>query len=106
MRQSGTSGDELLVGAALAKSTNGSDVVMAGRTEGDWASSNAGGFDFCAAVLDADGNELWLWQVSPIEVSITTQQRKEQVDGGKITPPARPHPPHHTRCTGKWNSTT
>lgn len=64
-RQSGTPEDELLVGAAPANSAvSGSDVVLAGRTEGDWAASNAGGTDFCVVKLDADGNELWVWQVT------------------------------------------
>ncbi|CAM9731332.1 unnamed protein product [Ectocarpus fasciculatus] len=60
--QSGTSDDELLVGIASANSPSGSEVVLVGRTEGSWAASNAGGYDFCAAKLDADGNELWSWQ--------------------------------------------
>ncbi|CAM9534982.1 unnamed protein product [Ectocarpus sp. 12 AP-2014] len=60
--QSGTSDDELLVGITSANSASGSEVVLVGRTEGSWAASNAGGYDFCAAKLDADGNELWSWQ--------------------------------------------
>ncbi|CAN0335703.1 unnamed protein product, partial [Ectocarpus sp. 8 AP-2014] len=60
--QSGTSDDEVLVGITSANSASGSEVVLVGRTEGSWAASNAGGYDFCAAKLDADGNELWSWQ--------------------------------------------
>lgn len=42
---------------------NGS-VVMAGYTSGDWDGEvHAGGDDFAAVKLDADGNEVWRWQV-------------------------------------------
>lgn len=30
---------------------------------GDWAGSNLGEDDFVAAKLDADGIEIWRWQV-------------------------------------------
>lgn len=63
-RKSGTSDDELLVGIASANTASGGEVVLVGRTEGSWAASNVGGYDFCAAKLDADGNELWSWQVT------------------------------------------
>lgn len=43
----------------------GSDgfIYIAGYTLGDWAGTNAGDEDFAAAKLDADGNEIWRWQV-------------------------------------------
>lgn len=38
-------------------------VFLAGATYGDWGSVNAGGRDFAATKLNADGIELWRWQV-------------------------------------------
>lgn len=51
-----------MVGAVV--DAGGSSVVLAGRTEGDWATANAGGSDFAAVKLRADdGSELWRFQV-------------------------------------------
>eukprot|EP00752_Nemacystus_decipiens_P013341 g11811.t1 len=41
---------------------NGS-YVLAGRTEGSWDGTNAGGSDVAAVELDPEGNELWRFQV-------------------------------------------
>lgn len=50
------------MGAAV--DVDGSSVVLAGRTAGDWAAVNAGGSDFAAVKLSADdGSELWRFQV-------------------------------------------
>lgn len=38
-------------------------VVMVGYTLGDWDGTSAGGADFAAAKLDAEGKEVWRWQV-------------------------------------------
>lgn len=45
-------------------------VVLAGYTGGDWASPNAGGNDFAAVKLDADGMLLWQWQVRQTKFDI------------------------------------
>lgn len=39
-------------------------VVLAGHTEGEWSTTSAGYFDFAAVKVDADGEEVWRWQVS------------------------------------------
>lgn len=38
-------------------------MVISGQTGGDWEVTNAGGPDFVAIKFDADGEELWRWQV-------------------------------------------
>lgn len=61
LRQDGTTGNDKLYGAA-----SGSDgsTVLGGVTEGAWTGAHAGGLeDFCAVKLDADGGEVWRWQV-------------------------------------------
>lgn len=59
--QDGTSAADKLFGAAILDDDS---VVVTGYSEGDWAETNAGGSDFCAARLDANGSEMWRWQVS------------------------------------------
>ena len=39
-------------------------VLLAGYTWGDWNGTNAGGRDFAACQLDANGTEIWRWQVN------------------------------------------
>lgn len=41
----------------------GDSVLLAGRAEGTWNGTSAGGNDFVAVKLSADGTELWRWQV-------------------------------------------
>lgn len=44
--------------------TEDGSFVLAGRAEGVWSGdSSAGGLDFVAVKLDADGQEVWRWQV-------------------------------------------
>ncbi len=57
-----------MVGAV--EDVDGSCVVLAGRTKGEWAAVNAGGSDFaavkiCLSDLDgsASGEEIWRYQV-------------------------------------------
>lgn len=51
-----------MVGAV--EDADGSSVLLAGRTGGDWAVVNAGGSDFAAVKICADdGSELWRFQV-------------------------------------------
>lgn len=40
-------------------------MVLAGYTYGNWSGVNSGGDkgDFAVVMLDADGLELWRWQV-------------------------------------------
>lgn len=47
-------------GIALAE--DGSMIVV-GETDGSWDGANAGGNDFAAFRLDADGEEIWRYQV-------------------------------------------
>lgn len=48
---------------AVAIGEDGS-VVLAGKTSGHWAGEADGmTFDFAAVKLDADGREMWRWQV-------------------------------------------
>lgn len=47
---------------SVSMTENGSSV-LAGSTDGDWGAVNSGGHDFAAVMLDADGIELWRWQV-------------------------------------------
>lgn len=48
--------------AIAAVGTDGS-IVLAGWTSGDWDAANEGDGDFAAVKLDADGVQLWTWQV-------------------------------------------
>jgi len=57
-----------MVGAV--EDLDGSCVVLAGRTGGDWAAVNAGGSDFAAVMIclrdldeSASGEEIWRYQV-------------------------------------------
>lgn len=59
-RQSGVSGSDVVYDVAIG---NDGSVFLAGTTFGDWNDTNAGDSDFAAAKLDADGNEVWRWQV-------------------------------------------
>lgn len=38
-------------------------VFFVGHTEGNWNGTSYGGFDFAGAMISADGDELWRWQV-------------------------------------------
>ena len=38
-------------------------IVLAGYSSGSWSGIAPGGADFTAVKLDADGIELWRWQV-------------------------------------------
>ncbi|CAM9724389.1 unnamed protein product, partial [Sphacelaria rigidula] len=58
--QEGTPETDRILGAAVL---GDGSIVLAGLTRGDWAETNAGGSDFCAARLDSDGIVLWRWQV-------------------------------------------
>lgn len=58
--QDGTPLADKMFGAAILPDDS---VVISGYSEGDWAQTNAGGSDFCAARLGADGTEIWRWQV-------------------------------------------
>ena len=51
---------------AVAIQANGS-IVLAGSTLGDWSGLNAGSDDFAALALDSEGQEIWRWQVIPLE---------------------------------------
>lgn len=42
---------------------NDDSVVLAGYSSGNWSGILVGRADFAAVRLDADGNELWRWQV-------------------------------------------
>ena len=37
---------------------------MVGHTYSDWNGVNAGSLDFAAVKLNANGEDLWVWQVS------------------------------------------
>lgn len=43
-------------------------IILGGYTAGTWSGSNAGGDagedDFAVVALDADGKEMWRWQVT------------------------------------------
>ncbi|CAN0002449.1 unnamed protein product, partial [Sphacelaria rigidula] len=57
--QDGTAAQDYLYAASALE--NGS-VLLVGSTGGKWDGLNAGGSDFAAVTLDADGTELWRWQ--------------------------------------------
>ncbi|CAM9957439.1 unnamed protein product, partial [Laminaria digitata] len=59
-RQSGVPEQDIVIDVAIG---NDGSVFLAGNTYGDWNGANAGLSDFAAAKLDADGNEVWRWQV-------------------------------------------
>lgn len=59
--QDGTSGQESLYASAVR---DDGTIVLGGYTEADWAGSSAGGTDFAMVALDADGEEIWRWQVT------------------------------------------
>lgn len=58
--QSGTEFDEQFVKAATE--TDGS-MVISGYTDGSWATTNNGGWDFVAMSINVDRNILWEYQV-------------------------------------------
>ena len=59
--QDGTADDDY---AKAAVATMNGTFVLAGSTQGDWNSVNAGDRNFAALKLDTDGNVMWKWQVS------------------------------------------
>lgn len=64
-RQDGSDYNDEFFAAAIG---NDGSVVMAGYTEGNWSTTNAGDLgtrDFAAAKIDADGVLIWKWQVIP-----------------------------------------
>ncbi|CAM9112514.1 unnamed protein product [Ectocarpus sp. 4 AP-2014] len=63
--QDGTSGTDNLYGVA-AVGGDGS-FVLTGRTQGDWAETNEGDFDFMAVKFDQDGTEQWRLQAGTPE---------------------------------------
>lgn len=58
--QDGSEGYEVPFGGVVR--SDGS-VFFVGYTDGVWNGSAIGEFDFAGALLSADGNELWRWQV-------------------------------------------
>lgn len=40
------------------------DVFVAGDTNGNWSGVSAGDRDFALCKLDANGTEIWRWQVN------------------------------------------
>lgn len=60
IRQDGTTGSDSIYGVAIG--IDGS-IFLAGETLGDWNVANQGLTDFTVVKLDADGNEIWIWQV-------------------------------------------
>lgn len=58
--QGGTIKDEEIYAVDIA---DDGTVVLAGDCRGDWAATSAGGDDFVAMKLSADGVEQWRWQV-------------------------------------------
>lgn len=58
--QDGTAEDDYL--SAVVPAEDGS-VVACGYTFGSYSGSGAGIYDFVAVKLDADGAEVWSWQV-------------------------------------------
>lgn len=72
--QAGTAEEDSFHDAAVASASSvdaqglereSTTIVLAGVTRGDWsgAGSSGEGSDFAALGLDADGSELWRWQV-------------------------------------------
>ena len=59
--QGGTTEDDIIRG--VASGSDGS-VVLAGYTKGAWIGANDGSYDFAAVKLDAEGTEVWRWQVT------------------------------------------
>lgn len=59
-RQGGTEYDDYITCAVMGPDDS---VVLAGYTRGNWSTENGGGVDFAAVKLDADGREVWRWQV-------------------------------------------
>lgn len=60
--QEGTIADDNLY--AIDMADDGS-VILGGATYGGWVGTNAGGDDFVAVKLSANGTEEWRWQVRP-----------------------------------------
>ena len=59
--QGGTTEDDIIRGVA---SVSDGSVVLAGYTKGAWIGANDGSYDFAAVKLDAEGTEVWRWQVT------------------------------------------
>lgn len=58
--QGGTAADDVAKSVALGVDNS---IVLGGYTAGNWDGPNAGLNDFAAVKLDANGTELWRWQV-------------------------------------------
>lgn len=43
---------------------NDGSIFLAGDTNESWSGDNAGDLDFVACKLDANGEEVWKWQVN------------------------------------------
>ena len=61
LRKNGTENEDYARSAVIAE--DGS-ILVAFRTDGDWDGVNVGRDDFAAVKLDANGTEIWRWQVS------------------------------------------
>ena len=61
LRKDGTENEDYAESAVIAE--DGS-ILVALETNGDWDGDNVGGDDFAAVKLDANGTEIWRWQVS------------------------------------------
>lgn len=61
IRQSGTNQQDTVYDVAIGM--DGS-MFLTGDTSGDWDGANKGKTDFIVIKLDADGKEMWRWQVS------------------------------------------
>ena len=59
--QDGTSEDDSITDTAVR---DDGIIILGGDTAGNWTGSNAGGKDFAVVALDADGKEIWRWQVT------------------------------------------
>lgn len=59
-QQDGTSSDDYVYAADVG---DDDAIVLGGYSRGHWSGGNAGGADFVAVKLRADGSEQWRWQV-------------------------------------------
>lgn len=59
-RQDGTEEFDSISAAVVGDDAS---ILLAGYSSGNWSGNARGQADFVAVNLDADGNELWRWQV-------------------------------------------
>lgn len=69
--QEGTTANEIISSAVMTSDEN---IVLSGVTWGDFDGMQIGSYDAAAVKLDADGKELWRYQVEIVTLDVSFQE--------------------------------